>query len=111
MSAEDKWLDGKIVEYKEGACDTCGGRRAFEGAKLCTNCWEVEGRIDQYVRSGKGRLFVVTALEMAKQEIDRKKFIAAIEAEQLSDDLENESDHAYRAAIRAAVEAVRKVEL
>ena len=60
--SEDKWLDGNIIEYKEGACDTCGWRSAVEG-------------------------------------------------EQLSDGLENESDHAYRAAIRTAVEAMRRAEL
>lgn len=109
--SEDKYRDGKIVEYKEGACDTCGGRSAFEGAKKCTNCWEVERRIDQYALSGKGRLFIHTALEIAKTEIIRRKMIAAVEAEQLHDELDNESDRGYRAAICDAIDAVRKVEL
>jgi len=36
-----------------------------------------------------------------------EKAAEAVEEEQLGDDLDNESDHAYRAAIRDAVKAIR----
>lgn len=111
--SKDKWLDGKIIEYKEGACEMCGGRNAFTDSKRCTNCWEVERRLGSYLRGGGERALALVklALEAEQREAVRQRLIAAIEGEQLKDDLDNESDHAYRAAIRASVKAVRDVDL
>lgn len=36
----------------------CGGT-----IPKCANCWEVERRLDMYLRSEKGQKFVVAALE------------------------------------------------
>ncbi len=39
-------------------CVTCGEPTEFFGTRLCTNCWEVESRLDKYLQSpgGKGRV-------------------------------------------------------
>lgn len=45
-----------------GICETCDGSAAFQGADRCTNCWEVERRLDDYLRSAGGRKFVAETL-------------------------------------------------
>lgn len=48
---------------KSKKCVTCGAPSGCGGtARECTNCWEVEHRLDQYLRSEKGRAFVREAL-------------------------------------------------
>lgn len=95
---KDKWLDGKLIECEHGFCETCGSPRSFPGAQLCNGCWEVESRLDGYLRDGRlrARQFIELALEKAKEEEIRAKLIEAVKGEQLKDDLENESDHAVR---------------
>lgn len=34
-----------------GRCKTCGKPVPFDGATQCTNCWEVEHRLDDYLKS------------------------------------------------------------
>lgn len=95
-------------------CRTCGSVEGFPClADLCTRCADVEVALEDYLREGKAkaRRFVAQVLERAKVEEMRAELIAAIEGEQLTDGLNNESDHAYRAAIRAAVKAVRETPL
>jgi hypothetical protein len=33
-------------------CKTCGKPTAMTGTKLCDGCWEVESRLESYVRNG-----------------------------------------------------------
>lgn len=39
-------------------CETCGTPTPMLGTKRCTNCWEVEKRLLEYLRSINGRKFV-----------------------------------------------------
>jgi hypothetical protein len=39
-------------------CETCGVPTPMTGTKRCTNCWEVEQRLPEYLRSINGRKFV-----------------------------------------------------
>ena len=39
-------------------CEICGKATSFTGTKRCNNCWEVEGRLPDYLQSTKGRDFV-----------------------------------------------------
>jgi hypothetical protein len=44
-------------------CTTCDDLGDCGGTiPKCANCWEVEKRLDEYLRSEKGLLFVETAL-------------------------------------------------
>lgn len=43
-------------------CATCGDPAAFEGAHLCTSCWEVERRLEGYLMAPKGVDVVLDAL-------------------------------------------------
>lgn len=66
-SENDRWhaLNGAKSEYqaRKKMCVTCGAPSGCGGtARECTNCWEVEHRLDQYLRSEKGRAFVREAL-------------------------------------------------
>ncbi len=50
---------GPATQY----CKTCGGLGDGGGTMPeCANCWEVEGRIDRYLRSERGAAFVAQAL-------------------------------------------------
>ena len=52
-------MSGEIVTY----CETCGESVKFLAhAVICINCWEVEGRLDRYLDSPKGRAFVAEKL-------------------------------------------------
>ena len=53
------------------ACSTCNGATAHTiGGKKCDNCWQVEHRIDKYLRVGgsKARQFLADSL---LAEVDR----------------------------------------
>jgi hypothetical protein len=41
-------------------CKTCGC--AVNGTKECTNCWEVERRLEEYAKSQNGRIKIVQVL-------------------------------------------------
>lgn len=44
-------------------CKTCGDVGAMSGhLPECTTCYEVEKRLDEYLKSTKGREFVINAL-------------------------------------------------
>ena len=55
-------------------CSTCGEDSIVDvetypdakGVTLCTNCWEVEGRLRQYLRSKRGWQFVLNELIESK---------------------------------------------
>jgi hypothetical protein len=48
---------------EKAPCKTCGAPSAFHGATECTNCYEVEGRLAQYIDGGpKAVAFVKEAL-------------------------------------------------
>ncbi len=42
----------------ENECTTCGDKCYL---KECTNCWEVERRLEDYLKSPKGFVFVMKA--------------------------------------------------
>lgn len=52
--------DGKIVP-----CELCGEPSAFPRATQCHNCWEVCWRLDHFMKSEKGRAFVLAKLDEA----------------------------------------------
>jgi hypothetical protein len=39
-------------------CTTCGFPTTFNYTGRCTNCWEVERRLKEYLKSENGREFV-----------------------------------------------------
>lgn len=50
-------------------CKTCNKQGAFNGTlSQCTNCWEVERRIEDYLKSKKGLQFIIAALRQRKDE-------------------------------------------
>ena len=51
-------------------CETCGAPTI--GTKLCNNCWEVESRLDQYMRSPKGREVIQDKLPTLDDWVDGK---------------------------------------
>jgi hypothetical protein len=46
-------------------CEICGKWTLYMGTRRCNNCWEVERRLDEYLRTTKGREFVVQKLTSA----------------------------------------------
>jgi hypothetical protein len=40
-------------------CEVCGVPTEYKGTMRCINCWEVESRLDCYLRSEKGLQFVI----------------------------------------------------
>lgn len=49
----------------KGKCATCGQAAAFPEAEECTNCWEVERRLDMYLRDGGDKAAGFVALAVA----------------------------------------------
>ena len=43
-------------------CEVCGRPTLYMGTRRCNNCWEVERRLEDYLRTAKGREFVVQKL-------------------------------------------------
>lgn len=45
-------------------CQTCGEPASLPGARFCNACWEVQSRLETYLRRGgsKARKFVHTAM-------------------------------------------------
>jgi len=43
-------------------CETCGEPTTYTGTKRCNNCWEVEGRLDEYASEPNGRKRILEAL-------------------------------------------------
>lgn len=56
MTAEQKVL-----------CKRCDKPVNFDGAILCNSCWEVEYRLDDYLRSTKAREFILNKISSLKQ--------------------------------------------
>ena len=61
------FMPGRIIIPKI-PCKTCGDPTPMLGTKLCDGCWEVESRLPSYMKSKKGRQFVVETLN---QELKR----------------------------------------
>ena len=49
---------GKCLEPTTIPCATCGRPTTFIGTKRCNWCWEVESRLENYLKFEKGRDFV-----------------------------------------------------
>jgi len=43
-------------------CKYCGKDTMNDGTKLCNNCWEVDNRIDDFVKTEEGKGRVLTAI-------------------------------------------------
>jgi hypothetical protein len=53
-------------------CKRCGKQipEHFAPLMLCTNCWEVEGRIEEYLQSEEGRKYIEKLLfKLTKKEL------------------------------------------
>lgn len=46
-------------------CEVCGATTTFTGTKRCNNCWEVEGRLGEYLRSPRGLEAMIAAVSAA----------------------------------------------
>lgn len=53
---------------KKIPCDICNCPTLFIVTRRCNNCWEVENRIDQYLKSSKGRRNIAVALFAAQED-------------------------------------------
>lgn len=47
-----------MIEIETVPCKTCGTPTQYLGTKLCDNCFEVERRLEDYLKSQKGQEFV-----------------------------------------------------
>jgi hypothetical protein len=99
-----------IDEMKIDPCKTCGVPSAFPGADHCTNCWEVEQRLNLYLLSENGRSFASRLLS-TRSKLENLKSGAA-KAQELfdEDELERYSgklEEAKKAVIDGHVEDIR----
>jgi len=49
-------------------CKTCEKPTHMRGTKLCNNCWEVEGRLEEYIKSKNGRDILLALLGVEKND-------------------------------------------
>jgi FMN-dependent NADH-azoreductase len=49
-------------------CEICGGPTTSLGTKRCNNCWELEARLDYYLKHKNGREFIEQELYRLKVE-------------------------------------------
>lgn len=56
-----------------GLCKTCDNPAAFDDCDKCTNCWEVEKRLDDYLKSDRGRKLVCAALEQQRAALEQQR--------------------------------------
>jgi hypothetical protein len=47
-----------VIPSETVPCETCGTPTRFTGTRRCNNCWEVERRLPDYMKSPKGWAFV-----------------------------------------------------
>jgi hypothetical protein len=52
-----------MIERETGACEICGKPTHYTGTKRCNNCWEVERRLPEFIRSANGLKAVAAALQ------------------------------------------------
>ena len=55
-------------EPKRVACRRCGESTTYTGTALCSNCWEVEIRLEKYLKSEKARAVTKTILYRFEQD-------------------------------------------
>lgn len=59
MCSEDRVIvdhpEGSMSKEPKTPCETCGEPTAFPEAVRCTNCWEVESRLEKYLQSPGGQ--------------------------------------------------------
>ena len=58
---DEDYAERAQARAAEDRCGTCK-RNVERGFDRCTNCWEVEKRIDEYVKSAGGRAAIHKAL-------------------------------------------------
>lgn len=59
MTAKEWWPEDRPNKV---ICTTCDRPIGWPGTKKCDYCWEVESRLDAYLKFPKGRKFVRRAL-------------------------------------------------
>lgn len=65
-------MNTQVIKY----CKTCGDIGAMEGsAPECTNCWEVEKRLDDYARSEKGRKILLKVATEAEAKANHERMM------------------------------------
>ena len=47
------------IDSKAQRCSTCGTIISWCPSKLCHNCWEIEQRLDTYLKSRAARVYVL----------------------------------------------------
>ncbi len=53
-------------------CEVCGGKGDCNGTiPKCANCWEVEKRLADYLKSPKGLAFVLASLDLKLEQVRR----------------------------------------
>jgi hypothetical protein len=62
IATRELMLEEAMNDRETIPCVTCGMPTPFTGTKRCNNCWEVESRLNQYLRSPKGETFVAKAM-------------------------------------------------
>jgi hypothetical protein len=48
-------------------CSTCGDPTRMTGTKKCNDCWEVEGRLQGYLRRGGAKAYAVVLAALGLQ--------------------------------------------
>ena len=51
------------MELPTVPCETCSEPTTYTGTKRCNGCWEVERRIQDYIRHPNGRKFLLQSLD------------------------------------------------
>lgn len=66
------------MKEKTTKCKTCGTDTPMLGTKRCDACWEVEHRLEDYVKSTGGRIHMKEILRQDKQNRLRRSRIEAV---------------------------------
>jgi hypothetical protein len=77
-SPEEDALDK--VTNEQAFCHTCGVA-VLQDAESCNNCWGVESRLDDYLRSDKARALVTDRIEnINKQKFEKHHYIVTMDS-------------------------------
>jgi len=53
-------------------CEICGQSTIYTGTKRCTNCWEVEHRLPEYLKNARGQAFARQHMPLLDDWVDGK---------------------------------------
>lgn len=67
MLGPETYFDADFTELEKAVpCKICGNPTLNTGTELCNGCWEVQSRIDDYLRHPKGYDDVVARVVKAR---------------------------------------------